>query len=195
MHPFPQFLLNCARWWTVLCVFTLNFINFQILFWLEAQFTAITHLPVFDTQNDLTAQRLVAELPLYQGEAQTAYLWFAAYDFVFPLVAAFALALLWAWLLRNLTWRIGALGIAWNVPLWAFFATLFDWGENIALLSVILTNGGIGDGGISAALGFKQLKLTTLTLSAVVSFLLVGVAIANKGVDSIRDKREGKPIG
>lgn len=186
MHLLTQFLVNRARWWTILPVFALNFANFRLLFWLEKQFTDLTGRVVFDTQNDLTKEGLLVELPLYVGEARTAYLNFAAYDFVFPLIAAFSLAILWAWLLKTMTWRVGTIALRWNLPVLVFLATLFDWGENIALLSMILSNGTIGDSGISMVLLFKRLKLAMLTVTGVISIVLVGFALANKIVDMIR---------
>lgn len=189
MQTMTHFLVRSARWWTVLLMFALNFVNFRLLFWLEEQFVALTGKPVFDTQNNLTKEGILAELPLYINEARTAYLNFAAYDFIFPLIAAFSLAFLWAWLLRNMTWRVGTIVLAWNIPSVPFLATLFDWGENIFLLSVVLTNGASGNGSISAALLFKRLKLTMLTVSGVVSIVLVGLSLTNKIMDTIRRAR------
>jgi hypothetical protein len=181
MTPITLALARIARWWTVLVVFLLNFASLQLLFWFENRFTTLTGFPVFDTQNELTADQIMSQLPLYMGEARTAYLWFAVYDFVFPLIAALALALLWAWLLRTMTWQIGAMATHWNLPMLPFLATLADWGENIALLSVILGNQGTQAGAISAALLFKQLKLTMLTVTGVVSITLILLATLNNG--------------
>lgn len=166
-------------WWLFLLVFVLNFASIGILFALEEQFTVITGRPVFDTQNDLTGGRIIAELPLYTGPAGEAYFRFAAFDFVFPFVAALFLAVLWTFFLRTMTWQVGRGLLAWHFPLAAFIVTAADYLENF---SVLLLLGGVStpaSGGIQAILLFKQLKLTLLSLSGAITAILCAIAALN----------------
>jgi len=123
--------------WRFAFVAVLNAGAFALLFTLEDRFEATTGLPVFDTQNGLTPEALLRQLPLYQGEALESYLYFAAFDFVFPLTAALFLAVTWALLLRVTPWRLTQRLLAWGLPLYAFLGTGFDYLENLSLLSVI----------------------------------------------------------
>lgn len=153
----------------------LNFAAFGVLFALEGQFEALTGEPVFDTQNDLTSQAVVEQLPLYQGEALAAYHRFAAFDFIFPLVAALFLVSLCSLLLEVNRSPLARRLSAWRVPFFPLTATLFDYLENVSFLSVIQGS----DGAINAALIFKQLKLLSISLSgALVLGLLIFTVIS-----------------
>jgi hypothetical protein len=179
MRKIKAWIIFASRtWWLFGIIFALNMVSLRVLFALEDRFQVATGLPVFDTQNDLTSITLLQQLPLYQGTARTAYLHFAAFDFVFPFVAASFLAVLWAWLLRSTTWPIADRLLRWNIPLLAFLVTLFDYLENVSLLTIIYA-GFTWEGAVNAAILFKRLKLTGLTLSSTLTGLLMTLAIAN----------------
>jgi hypothetical protein len=165
------------KWWVNVLVIVLNFAAFGILFSLEDQFEALSGVPTFDTQNDLTAETLRLQLPAYTGEARNAYLRFSAFDFVFPLVGGIFSAVMWALLLRANNWPLAARLLRWNLPLLPFLSTLFDYGENISLLLIL--NNGASDSLVTAALTAKQLKLTMLVITASGSGVLLLFAMAN----------------
>jgi hypothetical protein len=154
-----------ARWWRMVMIITINFVSFNILFSLEARFETLTGLPVLDTQNDLSREQILEQIPLYVGEAQNAYLLFAAYDFVFPLISAFFIAVIQTWLLKHNNSSLGQKLRDWNLPLLVFLVTVFDWLENLGILAIVFTNPNIPDFWIYFALTFKRLKLIFLTFS------------------------------
>ncbi|MBC8099534.1 MAG: hypothetical protein H7Y11_08825 [Armatimonadetes bacterium] len=167
------------HWWAVVLVVVLNFSAFVILFGLEDQFEALTAFPVYDTQNDLTAEALLTQLPLYQGEARSAYLRFAAFDFVFPLVAGLFVAVLWALFLRLNTWRIPQRLLALGLPLFPLIVTVWDWLENVSLLVVLSAGASPDPAFINAVLLFKRLKLAGLALSGAGTSLLLLLLLLN----------------
>jgi hypothetical protein len=178
MRKITAGLVRASRvWWVVLLAFVLNGASFAVLFSLEDQFEAITGQPVYDTQNNLTTREIVEQLPLYVGAAREAYLRFAAFDFVFPLVSALFLAVVWALCLRSLTWPVGERLLRWNVPTLVLLTTLFDWLENVSILVVL--NAGAPDAAMEAVIVFKGLKLTMISVSGAVTMALVGLAVAN----------------
>lgn len=178
MRKITQLLVAASRrWWVVLLIFAANGLAFAALFSLEDQFEAVAGVPTFDTQNDLTAELLVEQLPVYQGEARAAYWRFWAFDFVFPFVAALFLAVLWAFCLRTITWSIGEHLLRWQVPALAFLATLFDYGENLSIFAVL--NAGSDPTLVNAVLLFKGLKLTMLAVTGAVTGVLVLLLVAN----------------
>jgi len=162
-----------------LLVFSLNFAALSILFSLENQFEVITNVPVYDTQNDLTSDRLLAQLPLYTGDARNAYLRFSAFDFVFPLVADIFLAVVWALLLRLNTWTIAQKLLVQNLPLFPLSVTLWDCLENLSLLAVLNAGTPPNQMWINAALFFKWLKLTWLTVNGAVTAVLLLMLVLN----------------
>jgi hypothetical protein len=163
-----------ARWWRLGIVVMLNFVSFTILFSLEARFETLTGLPVFDTQNDLSREQILEQIPLYVGEAQSAYLLFAAYDFVFPLIAGFFVAVIQTWLLKHNNSSLAQKLRDWNLPLLVFFSTASDWLENVGMLAIVFTNPDIPDFWIYFALVFKRLKLIFLAFSFI-SLMLTAV--------------------
>jgi hypothetical protein len=181
-------LTRLARWRTLIAVQLANVISFQALLWLESRFTALTGKPVFDTQNDLTAAAIREQLPLYAGPARDAYLWFAAYDFFFPLLASISLVVLCAVLLRFNTFAPAQRLLALGLPLIFLFPTLFDWGENIGLLTV-LSRVPPSMAAINLALFFKVLKLTSLSVSGALIGILFVYAVINWGVRIVRHLR------
>lgn len=177
MHTTNTWIVAASRpWWIFGSISVLNFVSFKVLFALEDRFEAIAHVPTFDTQTDLTPAALLQQLPRYTGAARTAYAWFAVFDWVFPFVASLFLAVLWAWLLRTNTFSIAQRLLRWNMPVWVFAVTLFDWLENISLL-VIIYGGVRSSFVVQAALVWKRLKLTGLTASAAITVLLVALAL------------------
>lgn len=152
------------KWWAVLLVIVCNFASFGILFGLEDQFEAITGVPVYDTQNELTAELLREQLPLYTGAARDAYLRFAAFDFVFPLVAGIFVAVVWTLLLRFNRWRFAQRLLLWNLPLFPLLGTGWDWLENVSLLTILNAGSAPSQSLIDTALLFKRLKLLWLSL-------------------------------
>ena len=178
MSRLNALLIRTSRsWWRFAILAALNAGAFVILFALEDRFEAITGLPVFDTQNGLTPELLVQQLPRYQGEALEAYLTFAAFDFVFPLVAALFLAVTWALLLRLTPWRLTQRLLAWGLPLYAFLVTGFDYLENVSLLSVILLDAPSALL-VDAAILCKRLKLAALGLINALTGVLVVLALS-----------------
>lgn len=167
-------------WWLCALALVLNVTSFQVLFGLEDRFEALTGAPVLDTQNGLTVATLLEQLPLYRGAAYGAYLRFAAFDFVFPLVGALFLAVLWALLLRWNRGRIAQRLLGWNLPLLPFLATLFDWLENVSVLLVISAASPPGQLLLNSVIVFKRLKLTSLTVIMAITILLHVLLIAHK---------------
>ncbi|MCA9914076.1 MAG: hypothetical protein KC496_12030 [Anaerolineae bacterium] len=161
-----------SHWWQVLLVTALNFASFTLLFSLEARFETLTGQPVYDTQNALTPALLRDQLGLYQGEARQAYFLFAAYDFIFPFVAALFVAVLLTWLLRINPTRLAKRLLNWNLPLYAFIGTLFDWMENISLLTVLGYGSTAPVFWVNAAILFKRLKLIGLSVSFTTLFVI-----------------------
>lgn len=180
MYRLTHLIFVVSRTWWLFALLVLGtIVSFRILFDLEDQFERITSMPVLDTQNDLTVTTLMQQLPLYEGEALSAYLRFALFDFVFPFVAALFLSVVWVTLLRltpdnAIRWRL----LRWKLPLAPFFASLFDCLENMSLVTII-----IGEGTLHwvayASIVFKRLKLGSLTAIAVMSVLLVMILIGS----------------
>lgn len=172
MSKLNSLLIRTSRSpWRFALLAVLNASSFAILFALEDRFEAITGLPVFDTQNGLTPEALLWQLPLYQGEALEAYLTFAAFDFVFPFVAALFLAVTWELLLRVTPWRLTRRLLARGMPLYAFLGTGFDYLENLSLLSVLAMDTPSGFI-VDAAILCKRLKLAALGLSSALTMVL-----------------------
>jgi hypothetical protein len=192
MRNITSYLVSVShRWWLVGGILVLNIGSFQLLFALEDRFEAAAGLPVFDTQNDLTPATILEQLPRYGGAARTAYAWFAAYDWVFPLLAALWLAVLWTWLLRTNSLPVARRLERWNLPVWGFAATLFDWLENIALLLIVY--GGMTQVSVlEAAIFWKRLKLAGLTASVLVTALLLILAVAGLGYQWWQASRQPK---
>ena len=166
------------RWFMVLGVLTL--LAFRILFWLEERFTRLTGLPVYDTQNDLTTADIVEQLPLYQGAAGMAYTWFALFDFVFPLVASLFIAVVWAFLLRQNSAALAQRLLRWHLPVFPLIAALFDWLENLAILTVIWLTA--APWSIGLVIIGKQLKLGSLLVIGIVTWILVLFLLLNRGL-------------
>jgi hypothetical protein len=167
------FIEMTKRWWLVLLVTVANFVSFRLLFLLEEHFTDLTGLQVFDTQNDLTPVRLLEQLPVYIGEARRAYNAFAAFDYVFPFVAAFFLVVLWTLLLRVNSSGFAKQLLSRNLSLLPFVTTLFDWLENLSIAGVLASSSAPRMTFVNAAVLFKRLKLSSLALIGLLTLALV----------------------
>lgn len=168
------------RWWLCALALVLNITSFQVLFALEDRFEALTGAPVFDTQNGLTVATLLEQLPLYRGAAYSAYLGFAAFDWIFPFVGSLFIAILWALLLRWNHSRIAQRLLAAHLPLLPFVATVFDWLENVTLLLVTGAASPPGQLLLNAVIVCKQLKLTSLMVLMAVTVLLHLLLLGHK---------------
>ena len=92
----------------------------------------------FDLQNQLTAEQIFTQLAGYTDEAFRLYYVFTAIDYFFPLFAGLFLGATVAFLLRHSLPRWYATAEQKNLFLLFLLATIFDWLENITLLSVIV---------------------------------------------------------
>ena len=175
-------LMNLLTYWSqswrrVFLVFLLNSVSAAILLALEERFTAVTGLPVFDTQNELTVAMMVEQLPAYQGQALTAYYQFSAFDFWFPLIGGLFFAVVVTWLLRQSRLPLAQRAIERKLPLIFLASTLFDWLENIGFLTVIGQGTAVSELTIRVALLFKQLKLFFLNGSSALLLILIVTTI------------------
>jgi hypothetical protein len=84
---------------------------------------------------------------------------------------------LWTLFLRLNTSKIAARLLAVGTPLFAFIGTLWDYLENVSLLTIL--NTGASQTWIDLALMFKGLKLTWLFLNAPITAVILGLLIAN----------------
>jgi hypothetical protein len=167
------------RWWGVLTVLIVNFLSFNILFYLEDRFSKVSGIPTFDTQNSLTPELLRNQLPAYTGEAKTLYLQFSTFDFIFPFIAALFLAVLWTVLLRFRSTEFTKRLLRYNLPLLAFLGTLFDYLENIFLLLIVNGDANPANTLVSLALWSKAGKLFVLNISGIVTLLLIVLTMVN----------------
>lgn len=172
-----QLIHLSRRWWVVLCAAVATVVSLQVIFFLDNRFRSLTGQPVFDTQNGLTPTTLLQQLPLYNGEATSLYIAFTAFDYLFPFVAAVFIAILWALFLRLNTSTLARTIIAWNVPIIPFIVTLADYGENICLLSAVVSMPTSENLVVLGAIVFKKLKLASLLLINITTFILA-IALA-----------------
>lgn len=158
------------------------------LFSAEDAFTAVTGLPVLDTQNDLTAPSAAAQIATYDDAARRAYVLFAVLDYVFPLAASVLLAVVAHRLIAVGPRRAsGASLVPPAVALLALLPALADYVENVALTGAVVTGG--APGWIAVGLAAKAAKLTSLTGTGVLVGALAVVALAAGAVRSARRGR------
>lgn len=172
------FITASRNWWLVATIMVAQIVTTQALFAAEAEFTRITGLPVFDTQNGLTTDILLDQLPLYTGAAAGAYGWFAIVDVVFPLVAAVFLSVVWALQLRLNHSPLAAWLLQRHLPVFPLVVTLADWAENLALIGVIWLVPA-SEPLAMAAIVAKRLKLATLTATMLGTWLLLLLLLGN----------------
>ena len=91
----------------------------------------------FDLQNRLTVEQVFTQLAGYTEQAFELYYLFTAIDYFFPLFAGLFLGATAAFLLRHSLPRWYAIAEQKNLFVLFLLATLFDWLENITLLSVM----------------------------------------------------------
>lgn len=160
-----------------LALAALALLSMWALFSAEDAFTAVTGLPVLDTQNDLTAPEAAVQIASYDDAAREAYALFAVLDYVFPLAASLLLAVI--------AHRLIALGprrasgdplVPPAAALLGLVPAVADYAENIALTGAVLTGG--EPGWITAGLLFKAAKLASLTGMQVLLGVLTVLAVA-----------------
>ena len=124
--------------WLYPIVFAGFFGSLQVLLRIAGHFPehAAGAVP-FDLQNTLTAEQIFTQLAGYSGEAYRLYYIFTGVDYFFPLFAGLFLAATAAFLLRHSSPRWYAIAEQNNLFVLFLLATVFDWLENITLLSVI----------------------------------------------------------
>ena len=124
--------------WLYVFVFAGFFGTLQALLRIGKRFPELAAGSVpFDLQNQLTVEQIFTQLAAYTEEAFQLYYVFAAIDFFFPLFAGLFLGATVAFLLRHALPRWYAIAEQKNLFVLFLLATLFDWLENITLLSVI----------------------------------------------------------
>ena len=124
--------------WLYVFVFAGFFGTLQALLRIGKRFPELAAGSVpFDLQNQLTVEQIFTQLAAYTEEAFQLYYVFAAIDFFFPLFAGLFLGATVAFLLRHALPRWYAIAEQKNLFVLFLLATLFDWLENITLLSVM----------------------------------------------------------
>jgi hypothetical protein len=174
-----QLIEFSRRWWLIASAGIATFLSLKLIFILDNYFQSVTGYPVFDSQNDLSSTKLLQQLPLYNGKGRSLYLAFSAFDFLFPFIASLFLAILWALFLRLHTSTIAKKLITWNLPIFPFVATLADYGENIFLLTAVLSMPTSTNFIVLGAIAFKKLKLFGLILIGSTTFILAIALLIN----------------
>jgi len=129
---------------------------------------------VFDLQNGLTADQVLAQLPGYTDAARALYLQFTAIDYLFPFAASLFLAATAAFCLRRTFPGAYAVALARNLLPLLMVAALFDWAENVAALTAIQSWPDTTPAMATAVVVAKRLKLAfTVAGQAVVGVLVV----------------------
>ncbi len=124
--------------WLYVFVFAGFFGTLQALLRIGQRFPKLAADAVpFDLQNQLTVEQIFTQLAAYTEEAFQLYYVFTAIDFFFPLFAGLFLGATVAFLLRHSLPRWYAIAEQKNLFVLFLLATLFDWLENITLLSVM----------------------------------------------------------
>ncbi len=139
MNALNQFIIRISKsGWLYVFVFAGFFGTLQALLRIRERFRehAAGSVP-FDLQNQLTVEQIFAQLAGYTEDAFELYYIFTAIDFFFPLFAALFLGATAAFLLRHSLPRWYSIAEQKNLFVLFLLATLFDWLENISLLSVL----------------------------------------------------------
>lgn len=140
MNFLNQLIIRISKsGWLYVIVFAGFFATLQALLRIGDRFPerAAGAVP-FDLQNQLTAEQIFTQLTGYTDEAFRLYYVFTSIDYFFPLFAGFFLGATAAFLLRHSLPRWYSIAEQKNLFVLFLLATLFDWLENIALLSVIV---------------------------------------------------------
>jgi len=124
--------------WLYIIVFAGFFGTLQALLRIGQRFPELAAGAVpFDLQNRLSVEQVFAQLAGYTEEAFELYYIFTAIDYFFPLFAGLFLGATAAFLLRHSVPRWYLIAEQKNLFVLFLLATLFDWLENITLLSVM----------------------------------------------------------
>ena len=140
MNFLNQLIIRISKsGWLYVIVFAGFFATLQALLRIGDRFPerAAGAVP-FDLQNQLTAEQIFTQLTGYTDEAFRLYYVFTSIDYFFPLFAGFFLGSTAAFLLRHSLPRWYSIAEQKNLFVLFLLATLFDWLENITLLSVIV---------------------------------------------------------
>lgn len=139
MHALNSVIIRISKsGWQYVLVFAGFFGTLQALLRIGKRFPELAAGAVpFDLQNQLTVEQIFTQLAGYTEEAFQLYYFFTAIDFFFPLFAGLFLGATVAFLLRHSLPRWYAIAEEKNLFVLFLLATLFDWLENITVLSVM----------------------------------------------------------
>lgn len=177
MSALSAFLLRKATGRTlfkVLGLLILCILGFNLVLTPLYQEVAAGFVP-FDLQERLTHEMIAIQLGAMSPLAARAYVYFSALDFVYPLVSAAFMLLLWAWLVAKSgsAWMMGAFDRGWW--LWALFPAVWDLAENVAFLRILLIHPVIEPDVIEGAVLAHRAKGTFMTIA---QFITVGLIAA-----------------
>jgi hypothetical protein len=141
---------------------------------IEADFPAVAGgARPFDMQNGLTAAEVFQQLPSYGDEARRLYGIFTAIDYVFPFAAGLFLAAVIAFCLRRAFPHLyAALDARHLLPVF-MLGTLFDWCENVAAITAILSWPDTTQAMALALVVAKRLKLACLFVTQPLALVLL----------------------
>ncbi|MGI9309308.1 MAG: hypothetical protein ACR2P6_08595 [Gammaproteobacteria bacterium] len=173
-----QKLIDWSHSWRVYLLVVLGqAITLSALLNISQQMADINGFQAFDMQNELTVQQIFAQLPQYTDESFRLYYLFTAIDYVFPVVAGLVLAIASVFFMRYsfpaLHARLAELKL---YPL-LLLGTLFDFMENIFLLSTMLAFPNEAEGIATMAIVFKKCKLTMITVSGGLTLVLAIISL------------------
>ena len=134
----------------------------------------------FDLQNGLTADQILQQLAGYTDQARQTYLVFTSIDYVFPFAAGLFLAALGAFGLRHGFPGVYAEAARRNLFPLFLAGTLFDWCENIASLTAIMSYPDTSAALAGAVVLAKGLKLVLVSTTQGLAVLLLLAAAAKR---------------
>ena len=149
-----------------------------VFFNIREVFEPIVGAPMFDFQNDLTVEKIFAQLPNYNESAISLYNAFVFVDFFFPFFAALVLAAAGAFAIRRLSSKwYDAIN---DRSLFALFfiPTLCDWAENIFAIAVVNSYPDELTLAATMLVIAKKGKLATLVILQLLVWPMVAVALA-----------------
>lgn len=164
--------------WLFLAAMVIAFSSLGALMQIGKNFPAVAGgAQPFDLQNDLTGAQVLAQLPAYTDAARRLYGLFTAIDYVFPFSAGLFLAAIAAFCLRHtFPAAYAALDARRLLPL-LMIASLFDWCENVAAITAILSWPATTPAMATALVAAKKLKLTFLAVTqGLVALLMLATA-------------------
>jgi len=134
-------------------------------------------LQPFDFQNDLTVEKIFAQLPRYTEPVRQLYIAFAYADYFFPFFASMFLAALSAFSLRHLSPGAYEWINARNLFVVFFLGCAFDWLENLFALIVIFSYPEKMAVAANLLVLSKAGKLTCVMIFQGVTWLLFALAV------------------